>query len=593
MTDASLAVGKTPHLNVHGLEIRETVGAGRGVFATRVIEPQTILEISPVLLFDADEYQTHGRHTLLDSYTFVWDKRSDGSTMALALGLGVCCAATGAADSPGSLFNHHPTAPNVSYELDKPTQSIRYRAVRTIYPQEELCISYGSGRMWWEEPRPASPQIPATAADECALFGGMNLDEDREEDVPSQPALTRPPDIPASYNAPLWRMTGAPDPNIMPLTTKLAWAVNVPARSSKPVISAHQSLLKQGRLRGNDAASSRFSIRHLRSFRKAHVVRRAGSDTPASDDPGVLSMLVAMCDAYPDHDELRHILLEAFGDNLPNLDMYPVRVPAFAAPSRARLAEWAAVWPCVFLPPGAGFANPNGIPGSDAARASTPVDRAADAGMWQKPQPDGSLAEERVLLALRRCLQNARLARAAGEQVGVGVFVTSELFADGRDAQWTSAPIEVDAYDTRTSERHPLRHAVLNAVRKVAEIRAQRRLASGVEAPAVASAGQDYLLTGMTLFITHEPCVYCAMALIHSRVRAVYFLCPSPGSGGFCGAHSGEGGSPACLGGEDGGPYAIHEQSGLNHRYDVWRWVAPEALVDDLHMLETRIELDV
>lgn len=88
MTDDSHAVGMTPHLNIHGLEIRETAGAGRGVFATRVVEPQTIVEISPVLLFDPDEYQRHGRQTLLDSYTFVWDKRSDGSTMALALGLG-------------------------------------------------------------------------------------------------------------------------------------------------------------------------------------------------------------------------------------------------------------------------------------------------------------------------------------------------------------------------------------------------------------------------------------------------------------------------------------------------------------------------
>jgi tRNA-specific adenosine deaminase 3 len=44
----------------------------------------TLLEISPALLFSAEEYEAHGRHTVLDHYTFKW---RDGR-MALALGLG-------------------------------------------------------------------------------------------------------------------------------------------------------------------------------------------------------------------------------------------------------------------------------------------------------------------------------------------------------------------------------------------------------------------------------------------------------------------------------------------------------------------------
>ena len=52
--------------------------------ATRAISAQTIIETSPVLLFAKDEYDAHGKHTLLDHYTFNW---RDGR-MALALGLG-------------------------------------------------------------------------------------------------------------------------------------------------------------------------------------------------------------------------------------------------------------------------------------------------------------------------------------------------------------------------------------------------------------------------------------------------------------------------------------------------------------------------
>lgn len=80
--------GCTPHLNLYGLQIRSTPTAGRGVFASIPLAAHTLIEISPVLLFGADEYETYGRHTLLDSYTYIWEKRAEGSTMALALGLG-------------------------------------------------------------------------------------------------------------------------------------------------------------------------------------------------------------------------------------------------------------------------------------------------------------------------------------------------------------------------------------------------------------------------------------------------------------------------------------------------------------------------
>lgn len=48
------------------------------------IARNTLIEISPVLLFPKTEYENYGKYTLLDHYTFVWP----GGFMALALGLG-------------------------------------------------------------------------------------------------------------------------------------------------------------------------------------------------------------------------------------------------------------------------------------------------------------------------------------------------------------------------------------------------------------------------------------------------------------------------------------------------------------------------
>lgn len=53
--------------------------------ASRKIQKQTVIEISPVLFFGKEEYEDFGKHTVLDHYTFNW---KDGR-MALALGLGM------------------------------------------------------------------------------------------------------------------------------------------------------------------------------------------------------------------------------------------------------------------------------------------------------------------------------------------------------------------------------------------------------------------------------------------------------------------------------------------------------------------------
>ena len=104
---SAIGIGVPEHLNSTGCIILNTPDKGRGVFgiesvydlvksfaeadyigfcspAARTITAQTVVEISPVLLFGKDEYGTYGKHTVLDHYTFVW---KDGQ-YALALGLG-------------------------------------------------------------------------------------------------------------------------------------------------------------------------------------------------------------------------------------------------------------------------------------------------------------------------------------------------------------------------------------------------------------------------------------------------------------------------------------------------------------------------
>jgi len=87
--------------NTAGCYIKHSEGKGRGVYgkkclrgrlslikirltASRVIQAYSTIEISPILFFTKEEYDAHGKYTILDHYTF---KCRDGR-MALALGLG-------------------------------------------------------------------------------------------------------------------------------------------------------------------------------------------------------------------------------------------------------------------------------------------------------------------------------------------------------------------------------------------------------------------------------------------------------------------------------------------------------------------------
>ncbi|KAF9539383.1 adenosine deaminase, tRNA-specific 3 [Mortierella hygrophila] len=71
-----------------------------------------------------------------------------------------------------------------------------------------------------------------------------------------------------------------------------------------------------------------------------------------------------------------------------------------------------------------------------------------------------------------------------------------------------------------------------------------------------------YLCTGYDVFLTHEPCVMCSMALVHSRVGRVFYTVPMAASGGL------------------GSQHKIHSHPSLNHHFFVYRQVGYQAQQD-------------
>ncbi|PVF96094.1 hypothetical protein CPB86DRAFT_709888 [Serendipita vermifera] len=198
-----------------------------------------------------------------------------------------------------------------------------------------------------------------------------------------------------------------------------------------------------------------------------------------------------------------------------------VRVPATPSLTRAQLQEKNKFWPTVFTP----HLQPSEI-------------------TFTREEV------EKMTSGMRMAVKEARQARVQ-EELPIAACILPDQYLDSH----------ILAHDTRTTTHHPLRHAVLNLVRKLSdkvletqgEFQGHTTRNTSTSTP-VLQNGEGYQLTNRTLFITHEPCLMCTMALVHSRVKEVVFIYPMNKSGG-CGGH-----------------VLVPELPTINHRFRIWCW---------------------
>src|SRR3954471_15134659 len=105
------------------IEVKRIRGKGRGVFARRLIRKGEVIEVVPMIVLTAEEFEAGVSSTSLSNYFFAWGKNS----VALALGY-------------GSLYTHS-YRPNARYD-DVGPRTKEFTALRDIEPGREITVNY-------------------------------------------------------------------------------------------------------------------------------------------------------------------------------------------------------------------------------------------------------------------------------------------------------------------------------------------------------------------------------------------------------------------------------------------------------------------
>ncbi|MBN8687979.1 MAG: SET domain-containing protein-lysine N-methyltransferase [Chitinophagales bacterium] len=120
------------------LYIKHVKGKGRGVFSSIPLYKDDLVEICPLIVLPAADFEAAISSRLAD-YFFNFVK--EDKTLALVLGF-------------GSLYNHSVYS-NATYQLDREARVMYYYALQDIPAHTEICINYSGEqgkeyREWFE-----------------------------------------------------------------------------------------------------------------------------------------------------------------------------------------------------------------------------------------------------------------------------------------------------------------------------------------------------------------------------------------------------------------------------------------------------------
>jgi tRNA-specific adenosine deaminase 3 len=340
------------------------------------------------------------------------------------------------------------------------------------------------------------------------------------------------------------------------------------------------------------------ALQHLRRFAReeylpAHLKSTETAATSHSPDTATLHLLVCLKPtiALP-------ALESAFNEAVPLFEaltpsIRTIVVPEYPPTSASQAAEWSEkYWPIVYK-----NTNPYGPHPALVARAQLELlaDGAADANIalaW-------NVAREVKILAYGFGVGAVVVERVSGKDARVVAVA-----GDARHCGMQGNNAERKGSDTNTG--NVMAHAVMRVIDMVAQSRLRLEQAADVRSspesystkssdafvalPITPSENQcfdtgtispnGYLCLDLEIYLTHEPCIMCAMAILHSRFGRVVFDQAMPKTG----ALSAERGSLE---------YGLFWRDQLNWKLLCWRWDREDVEGEGEGDEEMRLNADV
>lgn len=236
---------------------------------------------------------------------------------------------------------------------------------------------------------------------------------------------------------------------------------------------------------------------------------------------------------------------------------FPIPVPLHAPLNESQAKEWSErFWPCIYNP------------------AAQLLQDAPPLHLLRKTKAELETNESDKFVMLAQIL--AEEASTSGRGLAIGAVVvdpaTNQVVAAAGDARYY--PHGRPNPDDDSGGR-PEYHALMRVISMVANKELRRRLAAGSHQKFAATCsegvpgqsvsaieqyyldasmfgedadakfvgypprhvgerGEGYLCSGLDIYLTHEPCVCCGMAMVHSRFRSCVLLKRMTNSGALC-----------------------------------------------------------
>ena len=88
-----------------------------------------------------------------------------------------------------------------------------------------------------------------------------------------------------------------------------------------------------------------------------------------------------------------------------------------------------------------------------------------------------------------------------------------------------TSEILLTAHDTRITTHHPLNHPIMLLLNQLPSLLPQNTTATVLDGTPLSDISEEeqYYAQMYDVYITHEPCTMCCMALVHSRIRRLIF----------------------------------------------------------------------